>query len=312
MRSVTRTFGLVGLVALLGGCTLVNTGPTASFIATPVVIYAGDPVTFDGSDSSGSSSITTYQWDLGNGQLTAGEWVTTTFDEPGTYTVVLVVVDADGRSDAVEKQVTVYMPSGTILLSEDFSNGLDSLDEWPLDPTWASANDGSVTYLSSTVGYALHIRSAEDRWHRRYAAVSLPPLRVGQHIVFTCHFMAGQTQDNYTFIIVPMRKDVATSAGSLPYFQFTSDCSYLRHAPTDGPDVGHPVAFTPNAYRWHELTFDYGESGYTLTIDGELYQSGNIGESFADGGDWYVLLGEESFNAECNVYYDDIELRIDE
>ena len=124
--------------------------------------------------------------------------------------------------------------------------------------------------------------------------------------------MAGQTQDAYAFIIVPLRKDIATSAGSLPYYQFTSDCSYLRHAPAGGTDVGHPITFQPNAYRWHELSFEYAKDGYTLTIDDELYQSGKISESFTDGGNWYILLGDESFDAECNVYYDDIELRIDE
>jgi len=300
------------LGGLLGGCTLVGTAPTASFVVEPVVIYAGEPVVLDAGDSSGPSTIATYEWDLGNGQTTAGQRVTTSYDMAGTYTVLLVVSDANGRTDAMQKRLTVYVPSGTVLFEEDFTNGLDSLSNWPLDPTWASSSDGTVKYLSSSVGYALHIRSAEDRWHRRYASVSLPPIRVGQHIVFSCKFMAGQTQDNYAFIIVPMRKLVATSAGSLPYYQFTSDSSYLRQAPAEGPDVGHPITFQPNAYRWHELTFEYTENTYTLSIDDQLYQSGKVSEPFADGGDWYILLGEESFDAECNVYYDDIELRIEE
>ena len=117
MKQVSCCLLWIALAALIGGCTLVSTGPTASFVAGSVVIYTGEPVVFDASDSCGSSTIATYEWDLGNGQLTAGERVTSTYDEPGTYTVMLVVSDADGRTDAIEKHFTVYVPSGTVLFA---------------------------------------------------------------------------------------------------------------------------------------------------------------------------------------------------
>jgi len=301
-------------VATLAGCSLIGTGPIAAFDVEPVVIYAGDTVEFDASPSSGRPSLVAYTWDLGDGRTASGERITTSFSSPGRYTITLTVEDANGRTDALSDGITVYLRSGTEVFHEDFSAGEASLGDWPLDPTWASPEEGTVEYIASAPGYALHIRSGRESWHRRYATVSLPPLRSGQRVVFSCRVMTLQNQDHATFIIVPLRAEVASSAGSLPYYQFTSDGggSYVREPSAYGTDIGHPIASEPEVYQWHTYSFSYDKDGYEFRADGTVWRSGPVNADVTEGGDWIILLGEESATESCNAYYDDISIRIEE
>jgi len=67
------------LVGLLASCAFLDGGPEARFDVSPVVVYAGDTIEFDAGASSGPASIVSYSWDLGNGAMSAGQMVTTTF-----------------------------------------------------------------------------------------------------------------------------------------------------------------------------------------------------------------------------------------
>jgi len=278
-------FVVVSSVAALAGCALISTGPIAMFDVEPVVIYAGGRVEFDASPSSGRPPLVAYTWDLGDGRTASGKRITTSFQMPGRYTVTLTVEDANGRTDCLADEIIVYLRSGTEVFHEDFSAGEASLGAWPLDPTWASPDDGVVEYIVSTAGYALHIRSGRQSWHRRYATVSLPPLRSGQKI-----------------------------AGSLPYYRFTSDGggSFVFEPSVYGTDIGHPIGFKPDVYQWHTYSFSYDNDGYEFRVDGTVWRSGSVDADIKDGGDWIILLGEESTDESCNAYYDDISVKIDE
>lgn len=308
------TIAIVPLLLALAGCSLITTGPIAAFDVEPVVIYAGETVRLDASPSSGRRSIVSYTWDLGDGRAASGKEVTTSFQSPGRYTITLTVEDVTGRRDEAEEGIIVYLRSGTEIFHEGFSSGEPALGDWPLDPTWASPDEGAVEYVESGPGYALHIRSTNESWHRRYAALSLPPLRGGQKVVFSCRVMTLQNQDHSTFIIVPLRREVGSSAGSSPYYRFTSDGggSYVQEPTAYGTDVGHPIGFKPGVYNWHTYSFSYTSSGYEFEVDGTVWRSGPLNVDITEGGDWLILIGEESASESCNAYYDDIVVRIEE
>lgn len=313
-RYAVRWIVLALLAVALASCTFLDRGPEARFDVSPVVVYTGRAIEFDAGASSGPSSIVSYAWDLGNDTTAAGRIVTTTYETPGTYTVCLTIQDAGGRSASLEQQITVYVPSGTVLLYEDFANGTEALGHWPLDPTWATSGDASVDRIAGDPGYALYIHSGYERWHRRYASVSLPPLRVGQYAVFSCRVMTVQNQDEHTYLFSPARRELESIAGSLPYFLFTGTGggSYVREPSLHGSDVPRPISFTPDVYRWHHYEFRFGPGSYELRIDGKLLFAGSQDESFSDSTEWLIVLGEESFTERCTAYYDDVHVSIDE
>lgn len=302
------------LVGLLASCALFDDGPEARFDVSPVVVYAGDTIEFDAGASSGLDSIVSYSWELGNGATSAGQVVTTTYREPGTCLVRLTVRDVNGKTSTVEQWITVYIRSGTLIFHEDFSDGPQSLGHWPLDPTWATDGDATVDHIVGDPGYALYIHSGNDRWHRRYTVVSIPPLRVGQSAVFSCRVMTLQNQDDHTFLFSPARRDLDSIAGSLPYYLFTGTGggSYVREPSEYGTDVPRPLPFVPDVYRWHTYTFVFRAGSYELRVDGVPLFSGSLNAEFSETEEWILLLGEESLTEACKAYYDDIRIAVEE
>jgi PKD repeat protein len=302
------------LVGLLASCALLDGGPEARFDVLPVVVYAGDTIEFDAGASNGSSSIVSYSWDFGNDAASAGQVVTTTYPDAGTYLVRLTVRSVDGKTSTVEQEITVFVRSGTLIFHEEFSDGPQSLGHWPLDPTWATAGDATVDHITGDSGYALYVHSGNARWHRRYAAVSLPPLRVGQSAVFSCRIMTLQNQDDHTFLFSPARRELDSIAGSLPYFLFTATGggSYVREPSEYGSDVPRPIAFTPDVYRWHTYAFVFRAGSYELRVDDVPLYSGTLNAQFTETGEWILLLGEESLTEACKAYFDDISVSIEE
>ena len=302
------------LVGLLASCGLLDGGPEARFDVSPVVVYAGETVELDAGASSGPASIVSYSWEFGNGATSAGQVVTATYREPGTYLVRLTVRDAYGKADTAEERITVYVRSGTILFQEDFSDGPEALGRWPLDPTWATDGDATVDHIAGAPGYALYIHSGDDRWHRRYTGVSIPPLRVGQSAVFSCRVMTLQNQDNHTFLFSPARRALDSIAGSLPYYLFTGTGggSYVREPSEYGTDVPRPISFIPDVYRWHTYAFRFRAGSYELRVDGVPLYSGTLNAEFSETEEWILLLGEESLTEACMAYYDDVRISIEE
>ncbi|MEA1871660.1 MAG: PKD domain-containing protein, partial [Candidatus Bipolaricaulota bacterium] len=195
----------------------------ARFETSSVVIYAGEKVTFDASSSYGNAQIISYSWTFSEGEETAGQKVDHTYSEAGRYSVTLRIEDSDGRTAQAEREILVYLQSGSDIFHEDFSDGEQALERWSLDPTWASTGEGAVESITGAHGFVLHIRSGADRWHRRSAALTIPPLHVGQRIVFSCQAMMAKTKDAHTMAIFPARKSLDSLTGSLPYYTFTNE-----------------------------------------------------------------------------------------
>ncbi|MFC2107927.1 PKD domain-containing protein [Candidatus Bipolaricaulota bacterium] len=302
------------LLVGLSGCQLMQPGPSADFTISPVIIYAGETFELDGSLSLGSAAIVSYTWELSDGQSLVGQQVNAAFSFPGTYSVSLTVEDANGNLDHATRQMIVYARTGTVILDEDFSDGELALARWVLDPTWASAGDAQIDFILGAPGNALYIRSAASRWHRRYHAVEVPPLRVGQKVVFSCRIMTLRNQDFHTFLFAPGRMELDSLVGALPYYLFTNEGggSYVQIPSTLGTDVGHPIGYKPDVYRWHTYTIVFDRDSFELLIDDVPWMEGPLDAPFSDSSIWSIVIGEESLTETCNAYFDDIRVTIEE
>lgn len=301
-------------VLLLAGCDLFQPPPVADFTLSPVVLYAGEAFQLDGAPSAGPVPLLSYRWTLSDGQSLVGQQVTATIQFPGTYVVTLQVEDADGRIDLAERTVVVYARSGTVILNETFADGELALARWVLDPTWASADDARIDTIVGTPGNALYIHSAASRWHRRYHAVELPPLRVGQRAVISCRIMTLRNQDFHTYVFAPGRTSIDSVVGALPWFEFTNerDGAYVHTSSNLGTDIAHPIAYEPDVYRWHTYTFVLELDRFEFRIDDELWLDGPLDAPLSDTSMWSIVVGEESLTETCNAYYDDIRVTIEE
>ena len=85
-----------------------NDEPTASFELSAAEPTAGSELTFDAAGSSDSDgSIEGYSWDFGDGNVATGQQPTHAFNDSGTYTVNLAVVDDRGDIHTVSERIEV-------------------------------------------------------------------------------------------------------------------------------------------------------------------------------------------------------------
>jgi len=310
-RAASGLLTVAVIVLALGSCALLVGPPVADFDVRPVVVYAGDRVDLDGSPSDGD--IVDYRWDV-DGLVEHGRTLTTTFARPGTYTVRLTVEDGQGRTERIEKDLIVYARSGTRLFLEEFSDGDAALGRWPLDPTWAVQGESRIESISGGPGHVLYLNSARETLHRRATRLDLPPLRIGQRLVFSVRAMPLQTQDQRTFVIAPGRSGMDLPPVGLPYYVFSSTYggSVIREPSAAGTEVGHPVAFTPPVYEWHTYAFSYSAGQYEFSVDGAVWQTGTMDADPSRGATTWLLLGDESLTEACQVYYDEIVVSVEE
>jgi PKD repeat protein/uncharacterized protein YraI len=81
-------------------------GPDAA-ISAPGQGVVGQPVTFDGSGSSGPNPIVTYRWGFGDGSTANAVAVQKTYDAAGIYNVTLRVTDDQGLENEDTWQITI-------------------------------------------------------------------------------------------------------------------------------------------------------------------------------------------------------------
>jgi PKD repeat protein len=87
--------------------------PPTAVIEGPEQAAVGQEVTFQGGNSTpGSSPITGYSWDFGNGQTAGGPSASTVYDAPGDYQVTLTVSDENGLSDSASGQLSIQGGQG--------------------------------------------------------------------------------------------------------------------------------------------------------------------------------------------------------
>lgn len=85
---------------------------TVTITISPTNPRTGDTVFFDGrgSRTSNGATITTYEWDFGNGQSGTGSTATGSYSAARTYTIRLTVNDSLGRTATTTSTVSVTAP----------------------------------------------------------------------------------------------------------------------------------------------------------------------------------------------------------
>jgi len=79
--------------------TILNRPPVATFTQSATVVYTGEIIHFDASESSDPDGvIVSYFWGFGDGLNATGVTVEHAYADDGSYTVTLVVTDDDGAS----------------------------------------------------------------------------------------------------------------------------------------------------------------------------------------------------------------------
>jgi serine protease len=100
--------GRVDAANIVGGGGGGNESPTVSIDASSASVEVGEEVTFDGSTSADpDGTITSYEWDFGDGTGATGEVVTKAYDSSGDYSVTLTVTDDAGATTSDSVAVTV-------------------------------------------------------------------------------------------------------------------------------------------------------------------------------------------------------------
>ncbi|MCS6933646.1 MAG: DUF2341 domain-containing protein [Chitinophagales bacterium] len=107
------SFPVTLTVSNAGGCSAsvtknvtVNPGVTAAFSFSNAC--EGTAVTFTNSSSASAGSISSYQWNFGNGQTSGVASPTHTYNLPGAYPVRLVVQSSNGCTDTLVQSVEIF------------------------------------------------------------------------------------------------------------------------------------------------------------------------------------------------------------
>lgn len=103
--------------------------PTAEFLADPLTGITPLEVTFTDASTPGSAAITQWAWDFGDGTTGSDQNPVHTYEEPGTYTVALIVTTAVGADTETKTDyLVVESPEGCCrrLSSGEKMPGLDA------------------------------------------------------------------------------------------------------------------------------------------------------------------------------------------
>jgi chitodextrinase len=87
--------------------------PEADFVVSPTNPQPGETVRFNAAPSTPAPgrTIVGYSWDFGNGSTGSGPTPSTQYGAARSYTVTLVVTDDRGRTDSVNRTITVSLPA---------------------------------------------------------------------------------------------------------------------------------------------------------------------------------------------------------
>ena len=111
LRFLSIFAGVLAICLLLSGCPK-KEAPAAAFHGTPTVGVAPLAVSFIDESAPGSSAITAWSWDFGDGGTSSQQDPEHAYATPGLYTVSLTVSTADGTDTETKADyITVTQPT---------------------------------------------------------------------------------------------------------------------------------------------------------------------------------------------------------
>jgi PKD repeat protein len=123
LRAILATLGLASIATSLSGCPPVTptTKPSAAFTATPTSGTAPLVVSFTDNSTDGTSTITEWDWNFGDGNISTEENPTYEYATPGTFTVSLTVTSADGSDTETKTGLITVNSSEATAPTADFT-----------------------------------------------------------------------------------------------------------------------------------------------------------------------------------------------
>jgi PKD repeat protein len=88
--------------------------PPVAVIVPPAPVTAGEPISLDGSTSTGDNALVGFQWDFGDGSTGNTPIIEHTYTQAGVYNVTLTVTDIQGLIGSTTAQVQVNPPTKPI------------------------------------------------------------------------------------------------------------------------------------------------------------------------------------------------------
>jgi gliding motility-associated-like protein len=225
--------------------------PTANFTANPLVVCVGVPVNFTNTSiPNGSSAIVSSAWDFGDGALSNLTSPSHAFSTAGTFTITLVVTNANGTVDAEIKSsyitvnplpVVAFSVNGlgcTVPLTLSFSNssssGTNFSQSWNFGNSQTStlANPPNITYnaagsytinlsVTNTTTSCVANSSQNIQVANFQAGITAPSFGcVGQSVAFQDNSTAGANSWSWNF------GGQGTSNLENPSFSFSAPGTY--------------------------------------------------------------------------------------
>lgn len=133
-RAFVRTALLAALIAIVPTSAARAAAPVVSVVA-PATAVTGDPVDFDGGNTSDpDGDAMTYSWSIDGQQLDVeNSWLSVSFAHPGTHVVTLTATDATGASASASATIVLtgddLLPSTLKPIGQDILPGIASAPE---------------------------------------------------------------------------------------------------------------------------------------------------------------------------------------
>ena len=107
---------IISIVFICSTIILWAQAPTANFTASPLSVCAGVPVSFTStSTANGGPAINQYSWNFGDGVTVTTQNPTHVFTTAGTFTITLVVTNANGAVDSeIKANYITVLPAPTV------------------------------------------------------------------------------------------------------------------------------------------------------------------------------------------------------
>lgn len=119
--SLTVTNGSGSNTKTVAGYITVYPNPVANFTASPIVGCTPLSVSFSDNSTPGTAAITQWQWDFGNGGISTQQNPSKTFNTIDSFTVSLIVTDANGCQNTVTR--TKYIKTSSPFLVDFTATG---------------------------------------------------------------------------------------------------------------------------------------------------------------------------------------------